>query len=88
MNDLATAIVTIIGAIITVALVSVLVSPKAQTAQALNATGGFLSRVIAAAVDPASTASTNGNPARNAFSMPLPDFGGGLAALGSGIVLH
>ncbi|MBK8189087.1 MAG: hypothetical protein IPK79_01375 [Vampirovibrionales bacterium] len=82
MEKLAGALTAILGAIIVVAIVSVLVSNKSRTPEALSAAGGFFSRVIAAAVNPANTAETNGNPELGTFS--LPSIIGG-ASLGSGL---
>lgn len=73
MNNVLTAILAIVGAIITVAIISVIVSPRSQAPQVLAAGGSFLSRVISAAVDPSATAPTNGNPRLNAFSTPNID---------------
>lgn len=77
VDQIAAAIVTIMGAIITLAIISVLVSRNANTVQAFSAAGNFYSRIIAAAVNPAATAGTNGDPSHNAFSMP------GLGGLGA-----
>lgn len=81
MDKVLPALLAVVGGIITVAIVSVLVSRNSQTSEALGAAGGFLSRVISAAVSPVATAATNGNPSNNAFGMPaLPNigtFGGG-----------
>lgn len=82
MNNLLTAVLAIVGGIITIAIVAVLVSPNAQTSQALEASGTFLARVIGAAVDPIATATTNGQPQNNSFGMP-PMGGGAGAVAGS-----
>lgn len=60
----------IFGAIITLAIISVLVGRNSRAPEAIGAAGGFLSRVIGAAVSPSATAATNGNPSDNAFGMP------------------
>lgn len=84
MDNLATAVVTIIGAIITVAIVSVLVSRNSQTPAALSAAGGFVSRVISAAVSPGASGGAVGNPDVSAFSMPrLPGLGS--SAIGANV---
>lgn len=77
MDKVLAAILTIVSAIITVAIISVLVSNRSQTSEALGAAGSFFSRVIAAAVSPSATAGTNGNPASNPFASSGIDVGAG-----------
>lgn len=76
MNDALSAILAIIGAIITVAIISVIVSPRSQAPQVLQAGGGFLSNVIGAAVNPVSQSGSgvtgNGSPLNSLRNM----FGG------------
>lgn len=75
MKDFATVLLTIVGGILTLALVAVIVGRNSKAPQAIAATGQFVSNVIAAAVDPAATADTNGNPQRAAFTAPqIPNF--------------
>jgi PRD1 phage membrane DNA delivery len=69
---LASAVVT---GIIGLAIVSVIVSRKSQTPQVIGAATSFLSNIVAAAVSPASTAATNGNPLKSTFSNPLGGIG-------------
>lgn len=82
MDNALTVLATILGAIIAVAIVAVLVSNRSATPEALNAISGFYSRVIRAAVDPAATSATNGNPEVSAFGMPSIV---GMSSLGSGL---
>jgi PRD1 phage membrane DNA delivery len=69
---LATAVVT---GIIGLAIVSVIVSRRSQTPQVIGAAGAFLSNVVAAAVSPAATAATNGDPLKATFANPLGGIG-------------
>ena len=73
MNGISNSAVAVISAIIGLALVSVIVSRNAAAPQVVAAAGTALSQVIAAAVNPAGSASTNGNNGLSAFS--LPSFG-------------
>lgn len=68
LSDGLKAILAVTGAIVTLATISVLLSKKSNTANAITAVGGSLSKVIAAAVSPAATASTNGNLGLSSFS--------------------
>lgn len=52
MNDLTAAILAIVGGAFTLAIVSVVLSQRAQTASVIGASGTALSNVIAAAVNP------------------------------------
>lgn len=52
MNTTISAVLAIVSGIIGLAIISVLVSPKAQTSSVLGASGGALSTVIGAAVSP------------------------------------
>ncbi len=70
MNDLLKPILAIAGAIIGLAILATVVSKRSQTAQAIGAVSTSLEKIIAAAVSPASTAATNGNPALGSFSSP------------------
>lgn len=54
-------IVTVITAIIGVAIIAVLVSKQAETSAVIKSAGGAFSQVLAAAVNPVSNASGLGN---------------------------
>ena len=82
MEKIATAAAVIFGAIITLAIVGVIVGNKSPAPQAIAATGQFLSRVVAAAVSPAATAETNGNPELGTFTLPSIT---GAASLANGL---
>lgn len=69
MQQIGTALVAVIGSIITLAIISVLVGKGSQTSGVIQASGSALSQVIAAAVSPAN--SNNGNLGLNTFSSPL-----------------
>lgn len=56
-----TVIMTIIGGIIGLAMLSVILGRNAQTTGVINASGSALSNVINAAVSPVTTSSTNGH---------------------------
>lgn len=62
MNDeFATSIVTVLMAIIGVAIVAVLISPKAQTANVLTSGGQAFSNILNAAISPVTGGSTLGS---------------------------
>jgi hypothetical protein len=82
MDNALKVVATILGAIIAVAIVAVIVSNRSPTPEAIGAIGNFYSRVIRAAVDPAATAATNGNPEDNIFGMPSLT---GLSSIANGI---
>jgi membrane DNA delivery protein len=58
-NDFAPAIVAVLASIIGLAIISVLVSQKAQTGSVINAAGSALSSIIGAAVSPVTGATGN-----------------------------
>lgn len=62
--------VTLFGGIITLAIISVVISRKGQAPAAITAISQGISSVVAAAVNPASTAVTNGNNGSSAFTTP------------------
>lgn len=70
MNNALDAALTVIAGIITVAIISVIVSKKSSAPAAIEASGKFLSGIVAAAVSPVSTSSTNGNLGANPFTNP------------------
>lgn len=59
MNQIGPTFVSVIGGIIGLAAIAVIVSKKAQTPQVLQASGGALSSIIAAAVAPVSSSGGN-----------------------------
>jgi hypothetical protein len=71
MNTLTEALVTIATAIVGLAIVSVLVSRKAQTPQVIQASGSAFSNALAVAESPVTGASYNVN-----LSYPGTDFSG------------
>lgn len=83
MNGAINAGLAIIGAIITLAIVATLVGKNAQTPAVLKAGGDTLATVIGAAVNPVSTAATNGNLGANTFT--APSIGGILGGLAGGV---
>lgn len=76
MNNAISAALAIVGGIIGLAIVAVIVSPRAQTSSVVTSTGGALSNVITAAVAPVSQGGSIGS---NSFTMPA--FGGALGGL-------
>lgn len=70
MNSFAKAAMAIFGAIITLAIISVIISRKSRAPEAIQAITSGMARVVAAAVNPQATASTNGNPASSTFTTP------------------
>ena len=76
MNSLAKNIMMIFGAIITLAIISVIISRRSRAPEAIGAVSTGLARVVAAAVAPVNTAGTNGNLGAAPFSTPtgLPTF--------------
>lgn len=59
MNSIGPTIITIIGGVITLAIIAVVVSQKAQTPQVLQSSGGALASIIGAAVQPVTGATSN-----------------------------
>ena len=70
MDKILPAVLAIVGGIITIAIVSVIVGQRSRAPEAIGAIGNFVATVVASAVNPAATASTNGNPEQAAFSIP------------------
>lgn len=70
MQEASKVFLSIFGAIVGLAILSVIISRNSQAPQVIQAGASALSNVIRAAVDPVATASTNGNPQMNAFSAP------------------
>jgi PRD1 phage membrane DNA delivery len=67
MGNVSATVLSVVGAVIGLAIVAVLVSQKAQTSQVLQGAGSALSGVIAAAVGPVTGSGTNsfGSPGSN-----------------------
>lgn len=59
MNQIGPGIIAIVAGVISLAIIAVLVSQKAQTSTVLTGAGTALSTVIQAAVSPVSGSSTN-----------------------------
>lgn len=79
MDKLTEAVVTILSLIVGVAILSVLVSPKAQTSQVIQATASGFGNSLAVAMSPVTGANVNINtsyPAANSGGMGFPTFGG------------
>lgn len=69
MGNIGTALIAIIGSVISLAIVSVLVGSNSQTVQVLGASGNALSNVIRAAVSPVQGGT--GNLGASSFTTPL-----------------
>lgn len=76
MNELGKAFLTIFGAIVGLAILSVILSPRSQAAQVIQAGSSALSNVVAAAVTPVASPGANGNLGENSFTNPssIEDF--------------
>lgn len=70
MSSLGNSLLVVFGGITTLALVSVVISKKSGAADVIQAASSALSTVVAAATNPVSTASTNGNLGLNTFTLP------------------
>lgn len=70
MGNVEKLVMAIFGGVIVLAIWSVVVSKKSQTPQVIQAASTALARVVAAAVNPISTANTNGHLGANAFTVP------------------
>jgi hypothetical protein len=82
MEDMSRALVAIFSAIITLAIVSVIISKRSQAPQVIQAGASALSKVVRAAVDPVATAATNGTVSGTSFAPAaeqLPGFFEGLS---------
>ncbi len=67
MSDVSKALLTIFGAIIGLAIVSVIISKRSRAPEAIGAISNGLAKVVAAAVAPQNTA-TNGNLGASTFA--------------------
>lgn len=56
--------------VVTLAIISVVISRKSQAPQVIQAASSALANVVAAAVNPINTASTNGSLGTNSFTTP------------------
>jgi hypothetical protein len=90
MNNLSEPIVTIVTALIAVAIISVLVSKKSQTGNVLAAAGGAFSNAISAAVSPVTGNSVAPNVNAGSSSGGLSSISGGglLSGGGFGLALN
>lgn len=70
MDNLGAALLAIFGGIITLAIVSVVVSRNARSADAIHAAGSALANVVGAAVKPLNNASNAPNNGWNLFTAP------------------
>lgn len=70
MDDVFKYIVAVFTGVVTLAIISVIISRKSQTPQVIQAAASALSNVVAAAVNPVNTASTNANLGAITFSTP------------------
>lgn len=70
MEQIEKLVLTIFGGILTLAIISVIISRKSAAPEVISATSTGLSNVIAAAVNPQSTAMTNGDLGSSSFSTP------------------
>lgn len=70
MDNIEKLVMAIFGGIIVLSIWSVVVSKKSQTPQVIQAASSALANVVAAAVNPVSTSTTNGNLGNNSFSSP------------------
>jgi flavin reductase (DIM6/NTAB) family NADH-FMN oxidoreductase RutF len=68
MDSVEKIVFAIFGGIITLAIIAVIVGKNSRAPEAIQAGGSFISNIVAAAVNPVNTASTNGNLGLNTFS--------------------
>lgn len=70
MDSIEKIVFAIFGGIITLAIISTFVGKNSKAPEVIQASGSFLANIVAAAVAPINTASTNGNLGQNPFSFP------------------
>jgi hypothetical protein len=70
VDNLASSLLSIFGGIITLALVAVVVSRNARSADAIHAAGSALSNVVGAAVAPLNDTNKSVNLGLNSFTAP------------------
>lgn len=68
MKGFFTTALTIFGLIIVLAIISVVISRKSQAPQAIQAISTGMANIVAAAVNPSTSAATNANPGANSFA--------------------
>lgn len=71
MNKFGTSLIGLFGAIITLAIISVIISKRSRAPEAIQAFSTGVASVVAAAVSPVSTSLTNGNLGASSFSTPI-----------------
>lgn len=87
MKDFGLGLLTVIGGIITLAIWSVIVSPRSQAAQVIQAGASAVSAIVHAAVSPSATAATNGNLGASTWTTPqVGGAGQGAATVVSGVL--
>ncbi len=69
MSDVAKTLLTIFGAVIGLAIISVIISKRSRAPEAIGAISNGLAKVVAAAVAP-QNAQPNGNLGTSTFSTP------------------
>lgn len=74
MNKIGPALIGLFGAIITLAIISVIISRKSRAPEAIQALASGVANVVAAAVDP-STAQTRGHGAQAFTTVAGPGVG-------------
>lgn len=77
MSKAASTLVGIFGAIITLAIISVIISRKSRAPEAIQAISSGMANVVRAAVAPVNTSMTNGNLGANTFTTPAGTSPGG-----------
>lgn len=70
MGNVEKIIFAVFGGIITLAIISTFVGKNSKAPQVIQASGSFLANIVAAAVNPINTASTNGSLGNNVFTNP------------------
>ena len=70
LGDIWKEVLAIFGGVVTIAIISVIISKKSQAPAVLQAASSALANVVAAAVKPVNTATTNGNLGNNPFTTP------------------
>lgn len=79
MNNITEAVVTILSAIVGVAILSVLVSPKSQTAQVVQAVASGFGNSLAVAMSPVTGANVSIDTSYpHSSTGGMPSFGGGM----------
>lgn len=70
LDDIWKVLLAVFGGVVTLAIISVIISKKSQTPQVIQSASSALANIVAAAVNPANTAATNGNLGASVFSTP------------------